>query len=133
MPYTYYTRMTVGGGKEPAHKRAFRLSADRPWMTVGGRGSLAPVPDFSHHRAARHWAWNRGVESVYEKGSEEIENHFFIAFLSCSQEVVNGGVSGRLLSKSYFIPFSCSDVIFIEVSPDIDGLMCPHGKGERRS
>ena len=25
MPYTYYTRMTVGGGKEPAHKRAFLL------------------------------------------------------------------------------------------------------------
>ena len=74
------------------------------------------------------------MESVYEKGSEEIENYFFIAFLSCSQEVVNREVSGRLLSKSYFIPFSCSDVIFIiEVPPDIDGLMCPHGKGERRS
>ena len=96
-------------------------------------GLHGPEPDFSHHRAAWHWAWNRGVESVYEKGSEEIENHFFIAFLSCSQEVVIGGVSGRLLSKSYFIPFSCYDVIFIEVSPDIDGLMCPHGKGERRS
>lgn len=58
---------------------------------------MAPVPDFSHHRAARHWAWNRGVESVYEKGSEEIENYFFIAFLSCSQKVVNGGVSGGCL------------------------------------
>ena len=53
-------------------------------------GLHGPEPDFSHHRAARHWAWNRGVESVYEKGSEEIENHFFIAFLSCSQEVVIG-------------------------------------------
>lgn len=39
------------------------------------------------------------MESVYEKGSEEIENYFFIAFLSCSQEVVNREVSGRLLSK----------------------------------
>ena len=53
-------------------------------------GLHGPEPDFSHHRAAWHWAWNRGVESVYEKGSEEIENHFFIAFLSCSQEVVIG-------------------------------------------
>lgn len=89
----------MGGGKEPAHKRAFRLSADRPWMTVGGRGSLAPVPDFSHHRAARHWAWNRGVESVYEKGSEEIENHFFIAFFDLFTGSGQWGSIGRLLSK----------------------------------
>ena len=81
-----------GWGRLTARDRGSRIG-------IGGRGSMAPVPDFSHHRAARHWAWNRGVESVYEKGSEEIENHFFIAFLSCSQEVVNREVSGRLLSK----------------------------------
>ena len=34
---------------------AFRLSADRPRMTVRA-GLHGPMPDFSHHRAARHWA-----------------------------------------------------------------------------
>ena len=34
---------------------AFRLSADRPRMTMR-TGLHGPVPDFSHHRAARHWA-----------------------------------------------------------------------------
>lgn len=82
---------------------------------------MAPEPDFSHHRAAWYWAWNRGVEGDKKKAVRKWKS-----FLHCLFELFTGsgqwGSIGRLLSKSYFIPFSCPDVIFIiEVPPDIDG------------